>query len=63
MMSFNSGMRSVMSRPFGPSASEKRVAPTRQFGVALAQQRPDQALKGLRERRIGDVALVLVELA
>ena len=52
-----------MSRPFGPSASQKRVAPARQLGVALAEKRPDQALKGLRQRRIRDVALVLVELA
>ena len=52
-----------MSRPFGPSASSKRLAPTRQLGVALAEQRPHQALKGLHQRRIGNVALVLVELA
>ena len=52
-----------MSRPFGPSASLKGVAPARQLGLALAEKRPDQALKGLRQRRIGDVALVLVELA
>ena len=42
---------------------QKRVAPGRQFGFALAEKGPDEALKGLRERRIGDVALVLVELA
>ena len=39
------------------------VAPTRQLGVALAEELPDQALKRLRQRRIRDVALVLVELA
>jgi len=32
----------------------------RQFGVALAQKRPHQALKGLHQRRIGNVALVLL---
>ena len=42
---------------------QKRLAPTRQLGVALAEQRSHQTLKGLRQRRIGDVALVLVELA
>ena len=52
-----------MSCPFGPSASSKGVAPTAQLGVALAEKRPDEALEGLRQRRIRDVALVLVELA
>jgi hypothetical protein len=41
----------------------ERVAPAGQLDVALAQKRSDQALKRLRQRRIGDVALVLVELA
>src|ERR1700704_1838499 len=41
----------------------ERVAPAGQLGVALAQKRANQALKRLRQRRIGDVALVLVELA
>ena len=52
-----------MSWPFGPSASVSASRQRRQLGLALAQQRPDQALKRLRQRRIGDVALVLVELA
>ena len=42
---------------------QKRAAPDRQFGVALAQKRADQALKRLRQWRVGDVALVLIELA
>ena len=42
---------------------QKRVAPGRQLGVALAEKRPHQALKRLRQGRIGNVALVLVELA
>ena len=42
---------------------QKRVAPRRQFGFALPEKWPDQALKGLRQGRIWDVALVLVELA
>ena len=41
----------------------QRVAPAGQLGVALAQERADQALKGLRQRGIRDVALVLIELA
>src|ERR1700726_1105414 len=41
----------------------QRVAPAGQFGVALAQQPADEALKGLRQRGIRDVALVLIELA
>ena len=41
----------------------KRIAPVRQLRFALAQQRADQALKGLRQGGIRDVALVLVELA
>src|ERR1700730_9228084 len=42
---------------------QKGVAPASQLGVTLAEQRPDQALKSLYQRGIGDVALVLVELA
>ena len=42
---------------------KQRVPPARQLGVALAEQRSHEALKGLSQRRIGDVALVLVELA
>ena len=39
------------------------VAPGGQCSVALAQQGANQALKGLRQRRIRDVAFVLIELA
>src|SRR4030081_1774431 len=39
------------------------VAPTAQLGVALAEKRSHKALKSLHQRRIGDVALVLIELA
>src|SRR5215472_8503770 len=41
----------------------KGVAPLAQLLFALTQQRADQALKGLRQGGIRDVALVLVELA
>src|SRR5260370_10663200 len=41
----------------------ERIAPAGELGVALAQKRADQALKRLRQRRIGDVALVMVELS
>ena len=41
----------------------KSVTPTAQLGVALAQQRSDQAAKGLRPGRIRDVTLVLIEFA
>ena len=41
----------------------QRVAPAAQLGVALAEQVTDEALKRLRQRRIRDVALVLIELA
>src|SRR5580704_5742576 len=41
----------------------KCVAPNRQLGVALAEKRPDKAAKSLYQGRIGDVALVLVELS
>ena len=41
----------------------KRGAPAVQLGLALPQKVPDEALKRLRERRIRDVALVLVKLA
>src|SRR5207245_6686415 len=38
----------------------KRIAPLAQLPFALAQEGTDEALKGLRERRIRDVALVLI---
>ena len=42
---------------------QQGVAPTAKLRVALAKKRSHQALKGLRQRRIGDVTFVLVELA
>src|SRR5271155_103445 len=42
---------------------QKRAAPDRQFGVALAEKRPYKALKCLHQGRIGNVAFVLIELA
>ena len=42
---------------------EKGVAPLGQLGVTLAQQAANEALESLGDRRIGNVALVLVELA
>src|SRR5579863_9272406 len=42
---------------------EKRAAPDRQFGVAPAEKKPYKALKCLHQGRIGNVALVLIELA
>src|SRR5262245_38727136 len=41
----------------------KGVPPTGQLGVALAQEWWDQFLKGLRQGRVRDVTLVLIELA
>src|ERR1700757_1376522 len=41
----------------------KGLAPSSQLWIALAKKWSDQALKGLRQGRIGDVTLVLVELA
>ena len=52
-----------MSWPFGPSASPRASRQPAKLGVALAQKCADQALKRLRQRRIRDVALVLIELA
>ncbi len=42
---------------------QKGVAPTAQLGVALPEERPNKAVKSLGQRRIRNVALVLVELA
>src|SRR3984957_13413608 len=42
---------------------QNRAAPDRQFGAALAEKKPHKALKCLYQRRIGNVALVLIELA
>src|SRR5258708_2446823 len=41
----------------------KGVTPGSEVGLALGEKGPDEALKGLRERGIGDVPLVLIELA
>jgi hypothetical protein len=40
-----------------------RVAPRHKLCFAFAEQLPDQALKGLCQRRVGNVAFVLIELA
>src|SRR5262249_12646151 len=42
---------------------QQGLAPTAQLRFVFAEQRPDEALKRLKERRIRDVALVLIELA
>src|SRR5579859_2177543 len=42
---------------------QKRAAPDLQFGVTLAEKRSYKALKCLHQGRIGNVALVLIELA
>src|ERR1700733_7518485 len=42
---------------------DKSVAPTAKLDVALPEERANKALKSLGQRRIGNVALVLVELA
>src|SRR3984885_422056 len=42
---------------------QKRIAPDRQFGIALAKKRTHQALKSLHQGRIRNVALILIELA
>src|ERR1700733_5134145 len=41
----------------------ERITPAAQLAFALREERADQALKGLRQGRIGDVTLVLIELA
>src|SRR6516164_11298983 len=41
----------------------QRIAPRRKVHFAFAEQRPDQVLEGLRQSRVGNVALVLIELA
>ena len=64
----------MMSVQFGdevdhePSVRPQRLqqalrASCAQLGLALAEKWPHQALKRLHQRRIRDVALVLVELA
>src|SRR5262245_52167866 len=41
----------------------QRVAPKREVRFVLPQQWPDQVLKGLCQRGVGDVTFVLIELA
>ena len=49
--------------PMRPERASDGVAPLLELGVALAQDRPDDTPQGLREGRVRDVTLVLVELA
>jgi hypothetical protein len=63
MMSFNSGTRSTMRRPFGPTASRMASRQLLQLCFVLTQERTDKTLKGLRQRGVWDVALVLVKFA
>src|SRR6185436_14811489 len=46
-----------------PERLMERMSPASQFVVAPGQERADQALKGLREGGVRNVAFVLVELA
>src|SRR5262245_5018301 len=46
-----------------PKRVRQCVAPRRKVRFVFAEQRPDKALKGLCQRRVGNVALALVELA
>src|SRR5580704_4884517 len=41
----------------------KDCAPLRQLGLALAEKRTNQSLEGLRQCRVGNIALVLIKLA
>ena len=52
-----------MSWPFGPERLAQARPAIGQLGLALAEERADKALEGLGQRGVGDVALVLVELA
>ncbi len=47
----------------GIQSFAERIAPAGQLRFALTQKRLDQLLKGLGERAVGDVALVLIKLA
>ena len=47
----------------GADRFQQAVAPAAQLRILLAEQLANQALEGLSQRRIGNVALVLVELA
>src|SRR5215471_21809156 len=47
----------------GSQRLPQRITPRCKVSVALAEQRPDQALKGLCQSRVGNVALVLIEFA
>ena len=51
-----------MSWPFGPAPPEGASPPVH-LGFALAEDLADQGLEGLGQGGVGDVALVLVELA
>src|SRR5262249_24846391 len=47
----------------GTQRLQEVLAPLREFGLALAEKRTDQALASLHECRIGDIALRAVALA
>src|SRR5260370_948541 len=76
--SASASRRATSSTPSGPRAISSTLAPAAfmrsegacdgiapflELCVALAQDRPDDASEGLREARIRNVTLVLVELA
>src|ERR1700739_4854649 len=50
-------------RPVGTQRLAKGMLPIAQLVFVLAQQRTKQTLERLRQRGIGDIALVLVELS
>ena len=52
-----------MSWPFGPSASSNASRQRLSSASLLLSNLTHEALEGLCQRRIGNVALVLVELA
>jgi hypothetical protein len=47
----------------GAQRLAQRVPPARKLGLALAEKGPHQAPESLGQGRVGDVALVLIELA
>ena len=50
-------------QPVRTQGLAKRIPPGLELSLALAQNLPDETLKGLRHRGVRDVALVLIELA
>ena len=63
MINFNSGTRSASKEPFGLNAWRRSSRHLLNSASGLLKKRADKAPESLRHSGVGDVAVVLIELA